>query len=140
MVNIECLSAGSLHKLTRRALDQNRPCPQLARPSQSPDNESPAPTKMAETATTPAASNGETKQQFVRPDEPDETVYKDKLYKLEKIHSESQAKFVSVASPAPVLEPHRCPSHMYCAFWLWHNKRPRPSRIGCNGPALSAAC
>ncbi|KAF1979943.1 hypothetical protein BU23DRAFT_523562 [Bimuria novae-zelandiae CBS 107.79] len=47
---------------------------------------------MADAATPPAASNGDAKQ-FVRPEKPDETVYKDTLYKLEKAHSESQAKF-----------------------------------------------
>lgn len=53
---------------------------------------------MADTASAPAASKaeaGEAKQQFVRPEKPDETAYKDQLYKLEKTHSDAQAKFVS---------------------------------------------
>ncbi|KAF2445727.1 hypothetical protein P171DRAFT_472416 [Karstenula rhodostoma CBS 690.94] len=51
---------------------------------------------MADTAAPLAASKAESseaKQQFVRPEKPDETVYKDQLYKLEKTHSDAQAKF-----------------------------------------------
>lgn len=65
-------------------------------------------------ATAPAASNGEAKQQFVRPEKPDEAVYKDKLYKLEKVHSESQAKFVSVAYLLPSW--YCFPAHSCCAI------------------------
>ena len=57
---------------------------------------------MADTAAAPAASKPDTseaKQQFVRPEKPDETVYKDQLSKLEKAHADSQAKFVSNGYP-----------------------------------------
>lgn len=63
---------------------------------------------MADAATPPAAANGEAKQQFVRPEKPDEVEFKDKLYKLEKTHLESQTKFVSRLGIASTLtsEPH----------------------------------
>jgi len=36
----------------------------------------------------------ESKQQSVKPEKPDEAAYKDGLYKLEKVHTEAQAKYV----------------------------------------------
>jgi hypothetical protein len=71
---------------------------------------------MADTAAAPAPSTAEApeaKQQFVRPEKPDETVYKDELHKLEKTHSDAQAKFVSAVQfclpPLPILLPVCCP-------------------------------
>lgn len=48
---------------------------------------------MADAATPAAAPEG--KQQFVKPEKPDEAAFKDGLAKLEKAHAASQEKYVS---------------------------------------------
>ncbi|KAJ4303777.1 multicopy suppressor of BFA (Brefeldin A) [Kalmusia sp. IMI 367209] len=63
---------------------------------------------MTETATTPAATKAdgaEAKQQFVRPEKPDEVAYKDQLYKLEKVHTDAQTKYNAAKAKLDVARP-----------------------------------